>query len=475
MAPSPPGEARPLSSIPFSAAKASNIYGIGSEHPFNNYWTLAGGLNEVISVLPSKAQADILMDKFFESIDPVYPLLYKPHFDRDYEAFWLLPFNERAQVGTSFVALLLVMLAMGTQFLRLPGDPATSQQNQSSSAEFYASACHQALRLGAYLNRANVQVLQTMIYMTYFLVNASHASDAWSFSGIIIRQAYAIGINRDHSLMFDPNLTEIEKVERRRVWIGIVGQDAFLAALLRLPPGAIYSDIDDARPDSEGIGETPPSTESSASSPSARRSSAGPDYGETSFDNSNDIVYARAIFKLALLVQKNLSAPRSLSLPMASSQEQRSQLVDRFESLRSSWPDIFRHTNDLTMYELCNRDAAGRRIARQVSILQSNYWWCVTTIQLEGCDQLEHRVMRYQIQSRNQDNAASKTATALMSAVEATLQAGHQGVSAFFLMHALLGDDAGTWWVMAQRAFTIAVRAHSLCRHFFTTTRRPAV
>ena len=444
-----------MSNIPFSTPKASNIYGIGSEHPFNNYWTLAGGLNEVISVLPTKTQADILIDKFFESVDPVYPLLYKPYFDRDYEAFWKLPFDERAKVRTSFVALMLVMMAMGTQFLRLPGhDPQTTLQNQSSSAEFYASACHQALRLGAYLNRANVQVLQTMVYMTYFLVNANHASDAWSFSGICIRQAYAIGINRDQSLMFDPNLSEIEKVELKRVWIGIMGQDAFLSAILRLPPGATYSDIDQARADGEGLSETPSSTESSSDSPAARRSSTGPDQGETSFDNPSDLVYARGLFQLAGLVQKFVSAPRALSRVMASSPEQRSQLVDRFECLRMSWPEIFRNsTNELIMYELCNRDAAGQRIARQVSILNSNYWWAVTTIQLEGCDQLEHFVTGSQRQTQHQEAVSS-----LRSAVEATLHAGHQGLTVFFLMHALLGDDAGTWWVMAQRAFGTAVR-----------------
>src|SRR5271156_5562867 len=33
-----------LSNIPYPTFSAINIYGVGSEHPFKNYWTLSGGL-----------------------------------------------------------------------------------------------------------------------------------------------------------------------------------------------------------------------------------------------------------------------------------------------------------------------------------------------------------------------------------------------------------------------------------------------
>ena len=434
-----------MSTIPYETPDESNIYGIGSEHPFNNYWTLAGGLAEVISVLPTKVQCDVLIVKYFESVDAIYPMLYRPKFEDEYEAFWSLSFADRAKVDSSFVALLLVMMAMGTQFLRLPGDPLTAQQNQSSSAEFYASASHQALRLGAYLNRATVQVLQAMVLMTYFLVNGSHASDAWAFSGIIIRQAYAIGLNRDQSLLFDPNLNEIQKIERRRVWIAIVAQDAFLAAILRLPPCATFSDFDQARPQSEGLVSTPSSSDSSGGSPGARRTSFGPGQ-DNSYENPDDLVYVRGIYTLAILVQRHISGPRSLSLPMAASVDQRNALIDRFESLYNSWPEVFRCWKEHTMYEMCHRDAAGRRIARQVFILSSNYWYCFTMIQLEGCEQLDIVSPRNKYQEE-----------ALATTVASALLAGHNSLNAFFLMHALLGEDAGTWWVMAQRAFTVAV------------------
>jgi hypothetical protein len=46
-----------LSIIPYSHASASNVFKV--EHPFSNFWTHHGGLKEVVSVLPSKDQADM--------------------------------------------------------------------------------------------------------------------------------------------------------------------------------------------------------------------------------------------------------------------------------------------------------------------------------------------------------------------------------------------------------------------------------
>src|SRR2546423_269789 len=119
-----------LSNIPYPTFSAINIYGIGSEHPFKNYWTLSGGLEEVISVLPSKEQADILIAKYFDAIDSIFPLLHEGNFYAHYEEFWRLSPADKAQVDTEFVALLFVMLALGSQLLRLNIDPAAAHPNQ---------------------------------------------------------------------------------------------------------------------------------------------------------------------------------------------------------------------------------------------------------------------------------------------------------------------------------------------------------
>lgn len=184
-----------LSHVPFSQTTSSNVFGIGSEHPFANYWTCEGGLPEVIGVLPEKIQADILLGRYFECVDPVYPMMHRQTFYADYEHFWQMSPAEKNSVDADFIALIFVMLALGTQFVT-----STSSSERKSTAEFYASASNQALRMFSYLSTASIRSVQAMVLITYFLINDNHASDGWAFAGILIRQAYAMGLHRDPNI-----------------------------------------------------------------------------------------------------------------------------------------------------------------------------------------------------------------------------------------------------------------------------------
>lgn len=184
-----------LSSVPYSTVGVSNVFGIGSEHPFANYWTCAGGLPEVISVLPDKLQADIVLSRYFECVDPVYPMLHRQTFYADYEHFWSLSKEDKNRVDPSFIALVFVMLALGTQFVTT-----TPPVERKQSAEFYASASNQSLRLSCYLSTASIRSVQAMVLLTYFLINDNHASDGWAFAGVLTRQAYAMGLHRDPNI-----------------------------------------------------------------------------------------------------------------------------------------------------------------------------------------------------------------------------------------------------------------------------------
>jgi hypothetical protein len=181
-----------LSNVPYSLPTASNVFGIGSEHPFANYWTCEGGLPEVINVLPDKVQADILLMQYFECVDPVYPMIHRETFYEEYEYFWALRQPEKDRTDAAFVALIFVMLALGTQFVKT-----TNPLDRKQSAEFYASASNQALRMSSYLSTASIRSMQAMVLVCYFLINDNHASDGWAFAGILMRQAYAMGLHRD--------------------------------------------------------------------------------------------------------------------------------------------------------------------------------------------------------------------------------------------------------------------------------------
>lgn len=61
-------------------------------------------------------------------------MIHRESFLRDYDFFWSLAPAERPSVDGSLVALIFVMLAMGTQFVTLPSP---SSDGKEQGAEFY--------------------------------------------------------------------------------------------------------------------------------------------------------------------------------------------------------------------------------------------------------------------------------------------------------------------------------------------------
>ncbi|KAG7288044.1 hypothetical protein NEMBOFW57_007564 [Staphylotrichum longicolle] len=386
-----------LSNVPFSAPGSSNVFGIGSEHPFANYWTCEGGLPEVISVLPDKLQADILMNRYFECVDPVYPMLHRQTYYADYEHFWSLPRHEKDRSDAAFVALTFVMLAMGTQFVT-----STSPKERKQTAEFYASASNQALRMCSYLSTASIRTIQAMVLITYFLINDNHASDGWAFAGILIRQAYAMGLHRDPNIVV-PDASPFEKQQRRKVWQAVLLQDTFLTVLLSLPPSATHTDVsvDDLVADDSSIAS----------------------------DDPTDTAYIRGSWTLANLVQETICSPRSLDVPICTTARHKSKLVADFRAVYRSFPDVFRSWDPDALALLAQ---SNKRVVRQTLFLSSNYF---------------HNLMLVH---------ASESGDVPVN-VRGTLEAAHDAITAFFVLFALFEAEARVWWVFNHRAFLEAL------------------
>ncbi|KAG5994110.1 hypothetical protein E4U52_001419 [Claviceps spartinae] len=386
-----------LSHVPYSSTKASNVFGIGPEFPFSSYWTSDGGLAEVISVLPNKSRADLLVARYFECVDPIYPMIHRQTFYADYEHFWRVRAEETNEMEASFIALIFIILALGTQFVTT-----VSIDERKQTAEFYASASNQALRVSSFMSTASLRSIQAMVLMTYFLINDDHASDGWAFAGILIRQAYAMGLHRDPNVV-TPHANPFEKQQRLKVWQAVLMQDTFLTVLLSLPPSATHTDVsvDDLSDDVASIASSDPT----------------------------DTAYVRGSWMLANLVQETVCSPRSLDVSICSTVRHKSKLVADFRAVYRSFPDVFRSwdADSLTAVASTNK-----RIVRQTLVLTSNYF---------------HNLMLVH---------ASESPDVPVN-VRGTLEAAHDAISAFFLMFTLLEAEARAWWVFNHRAFLEAL------------------
>ncbi|KKA27067.1 hypothetical protein TD95_005317, partial [Thielaviopsis punctulata] len=386
-----------MSNMPFSATSGSNVFGVGAEHPFANYWTCKGGLPEVISVIPQKSQTDSLMNRYFECVDPVYPMIHRQTFYADYEHFWSMKEEDRSNVDGAFVALLFVMLALGAQFV-----DDYSSVGRKNMAEFYASASNQALRVYSYLSTASVTSIQAMVLITYFLINDNHVSDGWAFAGILIRQSYAMGLHRDPNIV-TPNASLLEKQQRRKLWQAVLLQDTFLTILLSLPPSATHTDVavDSLAEDDSSIANHEPT----------------------------DNWYIKCSWTLANLVQETICSPRSLDLPICTTVRHKSKLINDFKAVYRSFPDVFRCWDKAT---LVVRVATEGRAVRQTLWLTSNFFHNLMLVNASMSDDVPVNV-------------------------RGTLEAAHDAMTAFFLLFELFESEARMWWAFNHRAFLEAL------------------
>lgn len=314
------------------------------------------------------------------------------------------------------------MLAMGTQFVHLPSADAKEQSaefhgSQTPSSDYLAflrtmlicevSASHQALRVFSYLGKPSIRSVQTMVLIIYFLMNDNHAADAFAFAGILVRHAYALGLNRDPS-KFCPNAAPCEKQTRRKLWQAIYFQDTFLTVLLGLPPTATHTDvrIEDLHPENDNF-----------------------------FTQANpaDVSYISSMWHLAKLVQPKICTPRSLSLPINQTSAERTDLADEFHRVYKSFPAPLRSFSEIDMCDLAREN---KRLARQTLFLTSNYFHCLMLVHADQHANLERDIHE-------------------------TLNAAHIAIDSFFQLHTLFPEEAKVWYHFSHRAFLEAVSLSS--------------
>ncbi|KAF2456265.1 fungal-specific transcription factor domain-containing protein [Lineolata rhizophorae] len=424
-----------LSMVPHAKHAPPSVFGINNEHPFSNYWTINGGLAEVIGVLPRKEDADMLTAKYFETVDGVYPMINRRAFYSQYCSFWALPDAERQKFDPTTIALHFVVYAMGTQFIQTQ-----SPSQRAQISEFYVSAAHQSLRVSSYLSRTSIRTIQAMVLMCYFLMNDNHAPDAWAFGGILMRQAYAMGLHRDPDIIA-PQATPAEKQQRRKVWQAVMFQDTFLTVLLKLPPSANFSDVS-----VDSLHDEPLYSPPDNSTPSGRYADDPPTPNSTQDRMSissiapnpmaGDVVYIRCMWRLANLVQRTFCEPRALNRPLATSTRAKVALLAQYRQLFDSFPPTLTGGDRATVERTA---AANPRLARQNLFLRSNYWHCLGVLQ-----------------------ADENEAGGVRCDVRGALEACRHALRAFFDLREFLPVDAGVWWVFQHRAFEEALMISGL-------------
>jgi hypothetical protein len=355
-----------------------------------------------------KEQADLLVQRYFDIIDPIYPVVPRNGFLEEYRRFWIAPPEEKNFFDPAHLALQFAIYATGMQYM-----DAQDADERESTSEFYLSSCHQSLCIASYLNQCSLATLQTMILICNFLIANHRVSDAWTFSGITQRQAYGLQLHRDPLLAY-PDRPFWENQVKCRLWQAVMFQDTSLSLYLELPPATMLHDIN-------------PSCLQPLDEPMDPISALEGLY-EPPYSSATDVSYLRAMWQYARFAQEYMCVNKALKRPISSDTANKSQLIARLRDLYLNFDAPF------NTYEALRFENQPARVARQLISLSSNIFYGLTLLCMD-----------------------SNELTGVECDVYGALDASHEAMASYFALSRLFPVQTDVWGAAQTRAYAQAV------------------
>lgn len=173
--------------------------------------------------LPSRKDADHLLDQFWSWFHLFYPVIHFPSFLKAYESLWtregLNPgalVSSRVGLGsqscspTIFHCAMHVIFALGCEFSN------SVQPRDEDAADEFAERANQLLQFSL-LDEDGLSVVQTLLLLAIYLQSTQHHQRCWGVTGLALRMAQGIGLHLDYD---EATSGAIEIEMRRRVWHG---------------------------------------------------------------------------------------------------------------------------------------------------------------------------------------------------------------------------------------------------------------
>ncbi|KAJ2902892.1 uncharacterized protein MKZ38_010703 [Zalerion maritima] len=209
-------------------------------------------------VLPPRALADHLMEKFYQNIFPLYPLFHRPAFNQAYERLWdnyggagarnsrgsqdaawnenqskpplvSLGLGSPPDADTDSIVFhtgLNCVFALGCHYADLP------QQERLAMAHSFFMRGKNFVGLDM-LDKNNIGVVQSLLLMALVLQSTPYTSRCWHAVGVACRVAIGLGLH----LSGVPGHTDnsLQSRVRRRTWYGCVILDTVVSMTFGRP------------------------------------------------------------------------------------------------------------------------------------------------------------------------------------------------------------------------------------------------
>ncbi|KAE8449401.1 hypothetical protein EG329_008302 [Mollisiaceae sp. DMI_Dod_QoI] len=202
---------------------------------------------EIMSSIPSRSICDMLISRWFRTMDMAPMIIHTPTFMKEYDQM----FKEPNETPLVWIGLLFSILGLASYFYAVSGEglhtmpePFTSMWEMSSHFRDRTAQCLVEVN---YL-RPRRYTVDTLCF--YHVLEMLHTRDsefgAYVVLGIIVRVAMRLGYHRDASHY--PSISPFDGEMRRRVWSMIFQLDLMTSAQAGLPRMIREGETDTAEP-----------------------------------------------------------------------------------------------------------------------------------------------------------------------------------------------------------------------------------
>ena len=173
--------------------------------------------SDLKALLPSRPEADHLVQLYLENFDGIYHILHLPSFQREYSEMW----NNIASARPHFIAIVLLVTA-AAQCLTSPR-PWLYTANSSTAREranLATRACEDWLQAQSekHVTIADFQIRVLLLLAKQ--VSVWKWKRTWTYNGATLRFFMAAGLHRNPDLLRKPT-SALDKEMRRKLWAAI--------------------------------------------------------------------------------------------------------------------------------------------------------------------------------------------------------------------------------------------------------------
>ncbi|KAJ5085319.1 hypothetical protein N7532_010090 [Penicillium argentinense] len=195
---------------------------------------------EIMSSLPSKYTADLLVARYFNTYDPATHILHGPTFQAQYNKHW----EDPTQTEIVWIAMLFAMMRLAMlSYYREGDEPPEFRGKAMDMAGSFRNSVAQCLTLADY-TKPHPFLIESLVFHLHGDYSQTWEADVsvWVLAGVITRLAMRMGYHRD-SKMF-PNITPFQGEMRRRVWSFVATADQLFSFQVGMPSMLRAADMD---------------------------------------------------------------------------------------------------------------------------------------------------------------------------------------------------------------------------------------